>query len=379
MGGVAAGAGTALGQGVAGYGIQGGMPYCFAYAVQAVVLLLLWVVLVCTPSNLVSLPRGDEAAGARGMTQYPSATAVNEGESVIAQVRVLMRRRLYWLTMLCVAENNFIVGGFQFFWTRFFCTGPWTLDLGTVTTAGLLVQGLGMGLGIFLGPIIVNRYGGYHDHLGRFVTLHLLLRMTAVCFFGAGLAVLCLGLQLSAMTNELMDGSLSNPWLWLFWLATLPVNFGLSAQVGVQTVINIECVPSGMRELAQGFTTSVQFLCGYAGGVILPSIVLDISYPLSMWLFDYKMTGADQLAIGVLMLCCMCGVLFFTVWLARNEAFRQWQDKEADDLTPSPAPNGQFSNLFGFNLLSTVSRSSTSTTRSSPRSSTRRRSASCSA
>lgn len=332
MGGVAAGAGTAVGQAVAGYGIQGGMPYCFAYAVQAGCLLLLWVALVCTPNHLLALPR-QQAALARDVDASHSANGSVEDhqhESVIAQVRVLMRQRLYLLTMLCVAQNNFIVGGFQFFWTRFFCTGPWTLDLGTVTTAGLLVQGLGMGLGIFLGPMLVNRYGGYSDHLGRYVTLHLLTRITAVCVFGAGLAVLSLGFQLSAMTNELMDGSKWNPWLWLFWLATLPINFGLAAQGGVQTVINIGCVPAGMQELAQGFTTSVQFFFGYAGGVMIPSMIVDMAYPVSMWLFNYKMTKADQLAVGVFVLCCMCPILLVTVRLARDEAFRLWQLKEAE-------------------------------------------------
>jgi len=319
-----------VGQAMAGFGNAGGLPYCFAYAAQAVGLLLLWVALVFTPNKLVDLRKGNHASVGRAATMASiPENADGSGPSVLAQLRVLMHRRLYWLTMLCVAENNFIVGGLQFFWTRFFCNGPWTLDLATVTAAGLLVQGIGMGLGIFIGPLLVNKYGGYHDDLGRFITLHLLLRITAVCTFGAGLAVLAMGIQLGSWSPnaELLDSSLRNPWLWTFWFATIPINFALAAQGGVQTVINIGSVPPGMQELAQGFTTSVQFLCGYAGGVIVPSIMLDIAYDVSLSQFGYKMTEADQLSTGVLVLCGMCVVLFFTVWLARNEAFRQWQLK----------------------------------------------------
>mmetsp|Transcript_28642 Transcript_28642/g.62320 ORF Transcript_28642/g.62320 Transcript_28642/m.62320 type:complete len:622 (-) Transcript_28642:418-2283(-) len=322
LGGVAAGVGTAVGQAVAGFSNAGGMPYSFAYCVQAGGLLLLWFLLLVSPSRWVALKR----------TGTPSAPLVEaqpgvKKSSILGDIKTLFRRRLYILTMLCVAENNFIVGGLQFFWTRFFCNGPWTLPLQTVTLAGLLVQGAGMGLGIFLGPILVNRYGGYQDHLGRYVILHLLLRITAVGAFGAGLAVLCMGIQLNTWAEdaELLDSSLANPWLWLFWFATVPLNFALSAQGGVQTVINIGSVPPGMQELAQGITTSVQFLCGYAGGVIMPSIALDCAYVISKKWLHYEMTNADMLATGVLCLCYMCAVLFFTVMAARNEAFKQWQ------------------------------------------------------
>jgi len=289
---------------------------------------------VTLPSGLLSAT--DSTASTRDVGGSVKILSIQE------QLGVLRHRKLYWLTMMCVAENNFIVGGLQFFWTRFFCNGPWTLDLGTVTAAGLLVQGVGMGLGIFLGPMIVNKYGGYDDDLGRYVTLHLLLRITAVALFGAGMAVLSLGIQLSSWHEgaELLDSSLRNPWIWCFWLATVPINFALSAQGGVQTVINIGSVPPGMQEFAQGVTTSVQFLCGYAGGVIVPSIILDISFRLSLSAFDYKMTEADQLATGVLVLLSMCAVLFFTVNLATTEARRIWEKTSgasSDDEPASPS------------------------------------------
>jgi len=284
----------------------------------------------------------DRGRASSAASKAPSAGSQRRGRaaapSVRAQLAVLLQRRLYWLTMVCVAENNFIVGGLQFFWTRFFCNGPWTLDLGTVTAAGLLVQGVGMGLGIFLGPIIVNRYGGYDDDLGRYVTLHVLMRFSAVAMFGSGLAVLALGIQLSSWHEgaELLDSSLRNPWLLTFWIATVPINFALSAQGGVQTVINIGSVPRGMQEFAQGVTTSVQFLCGYAGGVILPSVILDIAAWLSFAIAGYGMTEADQLATGVLVLLLMCPVLFLTVAKACHEAKFIWQRSLDSDSTETP-------------------------------------------
>lgn len=319
LGGVAAGVGTAVGQAVAGFSITAGLPYCVAYVVQAAGLTLLWVGLLFTPHHYVALPTGSAKDGT-------NSSALSVGD----QLRVLLDNRLYWLTMLCVAENNFITGGTQFFWTRFFCNGPWTLNLGTVTAAGLLVQGAGMGLGIFLGPALVNRYGGYYDDLGRYITLCLLQRITAIAMFGAGLATLSMAIQLSPWLegSSVLDSSLWNPWLWTFWLATVPINFALAAQGGVQTVINIGSVPREIRPFGQGLTTSVQFLFGYAGGVILPSIILDVAFDFSRHFLDYTMSEADQLATGMFVVCTMTAVLFATVNLARAEALAIWQRED---------------------------------------------------
>jgi MFS family permease len=320
MGGVAAGAGTAIGTAVAGFGIAWNMPYCFAYAVQAAILALLWVALLLTPASWVSLQR--------------------QRREHVAQIpfRVLFKKRLYWYTMLCVAQNNFIVGGLQFFWTRFFFNGPWHLDMKIVTTTNLLVNGLGMILGIVFGPVLMNMYGGYTDDLGRYVTLRLLLRITALTVFGAGFVILATGMQLSVWGDRawnalhvagsdegLMDSSLWNPWLWVFWVATVPINFSLAAQGGVQTVINIGSVPEGLQEFAQGVTTSVQNLFGYAGGVIIPSAVIDASYYVGRRSMDYEMTTPDQLSVGVSVVCGAAFSLFATVFLAMREAGSIWR------------------------------------------------------
>merc|ERR550525_1037893 len=122
--------------------------------------------------------------------------------------------------------------------------------------------------------------------------------------------------------SSVLDSSLWNPWLWTFWFSTIPINFSLAAQGGVQTVINIGSVPVRMRALAQGVTTSVQFLFGYAGGAILPSVLLDVSYKWSLRYLQYEMTEADLLANGVLVVCSMTLPLFFSVYLAEREAFR---------------------------------------------------------
>jgi hypothetical protein len=300
------------------------MPYCFAYAIQAAILTLLWVAMLLTPASWVSLRRRRGRGHFGGEAQMP--------------YRVLLEKRLYWYTMLCVAQNNFIVGGLQFFWTRFFFNGPWHLDMKIVTTTNLLVNGLGMILGIVFGPVLMNMYGGYTDDLGRYVTLRLLLRITALTVFGAGFVILATGMQLSVWGDRawnalhvagsdegLMDSSLWNPWLWVFWVATVPINFSLAAQGGVQTVINIGSVPEGLQEFAQGVTTSVQNLFGYAGGVIIPSAVIDASYYVGRRSMDYEMTTPDQLSVGVSVVCGAAFSLFATVFLAMREAGSIWR------------------------------------------------------
>jgi len=299
------------------------MPYCFAYAVQAAILALLWVALLLTPASWVSLQRHRrEHVGGQAQMSYG----------------ILFSKRLYWYTMLCVAQNNFIVGGLQFFWTRFFINGPWHLSMSTVTLTNLLVNGLGMCLGIVFGPVLMNAYGGYTDDLGRYVTLCLLLRISALAVFGAGLVILATGMQLSVWgdrawsdlhhagsDNGLMDSSLWNPWLWVFWAATIPINFSLAAQGGVQTVINIGSVPEGLQEVAQGVTTSVQNLFGYAGGVIVPSAIIDASYHVSRRSTGYEMTTPEELSVGVAVVCGVAFSLFATVALARREAGSIWR------------------------------------------------------
>jgi len=178
----------------------------------------------------------------------------------------------------------------------------------------------------------MNAYGGYSDDLGRYVTLCLLLRITAFGVFGAGFAILAIGMQLSQFGEGengggLLDNSLYNPWIWAFWISTIPINFSLAAQGGVQMVINIASAPKEIKEFAQGVTTSVQNLCGYAGGVIIPSLVLDIAYEMSLLTTGYKMTEADQLAVGVAIVCGTKFVLLATVFVSTRIAQGKWEKK----------------------------------------------------
>ena len=59
-------------------------------------------------------------------------------------------------------------------------------------TMFLLVTGLGSAVGVALGPILVDKYGGYADDKGKFTSLRILLSITRVVVAGAVAAVLAL-------------------------------------------------------------------------------------------------------------------------------------------------------------------------------------------
>lgn len=329
LGGVAAGVGTGIGTAVAGFSQSSGLSYSFAYTLQAACLCLLWIALVCTPARLVNLPsrRGRAPEIGRRMSSRLGQPRIN----FTRQILKLGSNGLYLFTMLNIGLVMFVSGGNQWYWPQFFQQGPWLLGGRSVTLSNLLVPAAGMGLGIFLGPRLIDAYGGYHDDLGRYVTLRLLWKVTGLGTFGSGLLILALSWRMSH--NDQYDSTLFDPTLWGFWLATVPVNFSLSAQAGVQTVINLESVDSDMQEFAQGLTTSFQNLFGYAGGVIGPSLVSSASELFVKFLSRQGPEEPDlwtpqewrswQLSVAVVVLFLVVYVLFFTVGASQYVAKRR--------------------------------------------------------
>jgi len=317
LGGVAAGAGNGLGIAVAGYSDT--YPYSFPFTVQAAVLAFLCVIMLFTPGYLLKLPKTDssdtsadaKSVGMAGREAVPMRTR--------DQLRHLLGNRLYLCTMFCIAQNSFMSSGISFFWTNFFYSDMWNLDMKAVTTSNLAINAVGLVLGIVLGPILVNSCGDYTTPEGRYVTLRLLVKVTA---FGAlGATISFFGILMQALSK---DDQLGIPWLWVVWLGTVPLNFALSAQCGVQVVINIGSVPRNMQEFALGITTSMQHVIGSAGGVFIPSVVMDIVWYIWLWFHDFEINDAHLQAIGFMTVMGMSFILLGTVTLTQNAAYAKW-------------------------------------------------------
>eukprot|EP00928_Gymnodinium_smaydae_P062963 TRINITY_DN4667_c1_g1_i1.p1 TRINITY_DN4667_c1_g1~~TRINITY_DN4667_c1_g1_i1.p1 ORF type:complete len:573 (-),score=128.90 TRINITY_DN4667_c1_g1_i1:45-1763(-) len=299
LGGLAAGLGTALGTAVAGYTTS--YPYSFAFAVQALLLAVLWLLMLFTPSRYLSLPTAQEE---EEVTQAGSAVRQRKQPSTRRQVRSLFNNSLYLRSLLCIALINYITSGMQFFWNIFFSSPMWGIDLANVTTSNLVINGIGTGLGIVVGPILVNGCGGYSTDQGRHITLRLLQKFSLIGASGGCVVIFGIVMQLRG-NNDGLGGH--SPWLWVTWLGTLPLNFALTSQVGVQAVINIGSLPAEMQAFAQGVTTCGQMLLGNAGGVMLPSLVMDTVWYVALWAYDYKISEAHLQAVCF---CTVCGAAF---------------------------------------------------------------------
>lgn len=307
LGAIAAGLGNGIGTMVAGYGTANGLPYSFAYAVQASVLALLWLILIATPSSLLVPPNRPEDFSGSAQVDAPGARA---------QFRALLSNRLYMRSLICIALILFINSGVQFLWVRLFVQGPFMINKNLVVTGFLVITGVGSFIGVLLGPRIIDSHGGYGDKIGRYVSLVLLKRMTAVAAFGAGMAMFGISVRM-ALGGRTM-GILWDPWLWEVGLAIMVLFIGINSTIATVAAINAESVPRHMQEFAVGLTGSAQNLLGYAGGILLPGIAMDASYQFynSIWPTSLTTLEAWQMSLGFF---CVASVAFL-LFLAQSFA-----------------------------------------------------------
>mmetsp|Transcript_10923 Transcript_10923/g.34134 ORF Transcript_10923/g.34134 Transcript_10923/m.34134 type:complete len:412 (-) Transcript_10923:6-1241(-) len=191
LGGVSAGAGNGIGTAVAGFGTANGLPYAFAFQLQAAVLFALWVALLLTPTRwlAIRLPSSalqrkatdgsspEEAAAntpaETGLAALPSTSSLGGVPGCREQGRALYANKVFVWTTLQISLVMFEVSGIQFLWVRFF-VDVWSLDKSWVTTMYLLVAGVGGGIGIAVGPIYIDRLGGYSTAVGLMRTMRAL-------------------------------------------------------------------------------------------------------------------------------------------------------------------------------------------------------------
>jgi len=315
MGAIAAGLGNGIGTAVAGFGTANGLSYSFAFFLQAAVLGLLWVCMVCTPSSWLQLPLASD-----------DPTNGNEspnGMGAMAQLAVIRTNKVYLYTALSICQVFFINSGIQFIWVRLFVEGAWTLDKSLVTVAFLVVTGAGSFVGVALGPILVDKYGGYEDDEGKARSLRILVRITSICTFGALIAVIAVLCHFAF--SAAADKSAMNLWIWMMWFGVSLIFMGDSATIATHTAINVEVVSEEMRSFASGMTISMQNLLGFAGGTLVPGVFMDVSqrvYTSYMSTEDVPDTLSMEalLDLGFVFICGISVTLLITVSLASRAA-----------------------------------------------------------
>jgi len=215
LGGVSAGLGNGLGTAVAGFSTANGLPYSFAFIVQAGVLGALWIALILMPPRWLRTTVEDGAAKA--------------AESGVTGKSPRTKEQLSWLTQNGVFVNTalqislvmFQVSGIQFLWVRFF-VGTWNLNKSWITTMYLLIAGAGGGIGIALGPAYIDKMGGYKSAYAMARSIRSLEVFNLVaCLFA------CVGIFCVVFRVYVKDGSTENTWgdwgdiwLWLLWISS---------------------------------------------------------------------------------------------------------------------------------------------------------------
>lgn len=346
LGGIAAGLGNGVGTAIAGFTTANGLPYSVAYIFQASVLALFWAAMAfCTPGKLLNIEgqdkeeRREEAddeadddvdSNASSSTMLGVARSTSEF-SMTSQLTTLWENRLYVRTLLCVALVNFFIAGTQYIWTRTFVLGPWHINKNYVVASFLVVTGAGAGVGVALGPIVVDKSGGYSTDIGKYKTLNILFRFifcAAVCS-GISIAVVVVRVKyfidkrctnLDEVTKACSNAELTDPFLWVLWTLVFVIFMMLSATIATLTAINCESVDKRMQSFAAGTTVCFQNLLGYAAGCLVPGIVMDLVFEGYFLLEGYEMSLSAQLGIGFSFVCASNFNLLTCVFLAMRAA-----------------------------------------------------------
>lgn len=322
MGAIAAGLGNGIGTAIAGFGTANGLSYSFAFFFQAAALGGLWLCMVATPSSWLQLPLG---------TDDPmDGNESPNGMGAMAQLAVIRTNKVYIYTALSICQVFFINSGIQFIWVRFFVEGAWTLDKNLVTVAFLIVTGVGSFVGVALGPMLVDKFGGYEDDEGKARSLRILVRITSICTFGALIAVIAVLCHFVWQETDPIKAVAAkkemNLWIWVMWFGVSLIFMGDSATIATHTAINVEVVSEEMRSFASGMTISMQNLLGYAGGTLVPGVFMDVSQRVYTSYMSNTEDVPDTLSmeavldLGFVFICGISVTLLVTVSLASRAA-----------------------------------------------------------
>jgi len=272
LGGVSAGVGNGIGTAVAGFGTANGLPYSFAFRVQAAVLALLWIYLLITPAARLATRLPKEARNAASQ----ASTASEDAVGMRKQLRMLWANKVYCWTCLAMSLAMFVQSGIQFLWVRVFVS-VWKLPKNFVTLMFLVVTGIGGGIGIGFGPSYVDKIGGFGTAPGVMKSLGVLSNFASTASL-AGIAAIvalyCKNRAVDDFSNPI--GLSGDAWLWLVWVAIFFMWGAHNACVPALTGINVEVVAEAHRTLASGTELTLRNILGFACGPLLPGILMDL-------------------------------------------------------------------------------------------------------
>lgn len=318
-GGVVAGVGSGIGIIIAGFSTANGFTYCFAFKVEAAVLVTLWMLMlpvnrqnlsikvdICRESSIALLSRGDSSAdflknGASFQDCEPSWTE-SQGRKLLqikesikgkgtfrkatfstaiqSQGQQMWDNRVFLWAALSLCSVNFVTSGMQFTWIRTF-QSLWGMSKNRAVTSFLLAIATGSAAGIFFG----SRVDCPPSAEGRAHVAAWCRRAHLLSLLGALVAAAGLFWRLSGWMSYLDQHEV--PSLVITWLGMVVVFGGLNSTPGL---LQILCVKSFEDEQTQSLSTGIyQLLVNFLGlamGPFLPQVVMGATVTAFPWLAE---------------------------------------------------------------------------------------------
>lgn len=318
LGGISAASGTGIGSAVAGFGTANGLPYSFAFVVQACALFAFWIVQIVAPARLLAMHLPGEDADACPEDGSPAKTQVRTRQ----QLRYLWNNKVYVWTLLAVCLNQFQVQAVQFFFMLIF-RGIWGLDKNFATTMTLLVPGIGMGIGIAFGPAYIDRQGGFSTPPGIVRTLVIMQNISILVGLGSVAGIVTVYGKLRSIdkleANPRIPES-GDVWLYGTWAAIIVAFAGHSACIAALSGINTAIVTPEMRSFASGIETSLKNMLGYFAGTLLPGLVIDWAADANDWDLADERDATNAYGYGLYFMFAMGIPCYFVVGKAATWA-----------------------------------------------------------
>lgn len=276
LGAVSAGIGNGIGTAVAGFGTANGLPYAFAFQLQAAVLTSLWAGLCFVPWRHLRtrLPvGGGESADMGALDGIEAVPALSSQQvSVSAQMEQLWQNKVFCFTALQISLIMFEVAGIQYIWVRVFVQ-LWGLSKNYVTLMYLIVAGVGGGVGVAFGPAYIDRKGGYGTMPGIVRSLALLQQLAFGAAVSGALGTACL---YGKLKSENTSGGWGDAWLYFTWFLVGAIHALHNGSVAGLCGINVEVIAPEVRTFASGVELTVRNILGFACGPLLPGLVMQL-------------------------------------------------------------------------------------------------------
>jgi hypothetical protein len=287
FGGISAAIGTGLGSAVAGFSTGNGLPYSFAFIVQAGFLGAFWIFQIATPARYLAmkLPPARTSSNLEATSQIQSHDKFKKAETTPLpardQLRELWNNKVYVWTLVATCLNQYQIQGVQYFFILIF-TGAWGLNKNFATSMTILVPGIGMGIGIALGPAYIDKQGGFSSPPGMARTLEIMQRIAILVALGSVCGMFSVYGKLRAV-DKLQFPEGGDLWLYGVWISIIIIFAGHSACVAALTGINTEAVRPEVRSFASGVETSLRNMLGYFAGCLVPGVFMDIVAHSNGW------------------------------------------------------------------------------------------------